>query len=160
MTASPSGTASRVARLSRAVRSPCHLPCVVTQSPPATRPFRKRHRMSRARDYQAAFGARAASRHGPLLIFSRPNGLAHARLGLSVGRRVGNAVTRNTVKRRLREAFRLLGADGLPPLDLVVTVRPHRPLPMEVYRGHLRDAIGRAERRWRKRSSGSPGAGP
>jgi ribonuclease P protein component len=123
----------------------------VSQSPPAPFPFRRRHRLSRSRDYQAAYDARTPSRHGPLLVFSAPNGLAHARLGLSVGRRVGNAVRRNTIKRRLREAFRLLGADGLPPLDLVVTVRPHRPMPMDAYRSCLADAIARAERRWRKR---------
>ncbi len=124
----------------------------VTDTTPARLHFRRRHRVSHARDYQAAFAARVSSRHGPLLIYSRPNGLAHGRLGLSVGRRVGNAVTRNIVKRRIREAFRLLGADGTPALDLVVTVRPHRPMPMEDYRRRLADAIRVADQRWRQRA--------
>jgi ribonuclease P protein component len=47
----------------------------------------------------------------------------HARLGVSVGRRVGGAVERNTVKRMLREAFWSLES-GLPDdHDFVVVAR-------------------------------------
>jgi ribonuclease P protein component len=45
-------------------------------------------------------------------------------LGLSVSRRVGNAVTRNTVRRRLREVFYLALPEIPGNLDLVVSARP------------------------------------
>ncbi len=53
-----------------------------------------------------------------------PNNVGSPRLGLAVSKKVGNAVTRNAVRRRLREIFRgalsSLGAD----VDLVVSARP------------------------------------
>jgi len=53
-----------------------------------------------------------------------PNTLGGARLGLSVSKKVGTAVKRNGVRRRLKEIFRC-SADGLPGgLDLVISARP------------------------------------
>ena len=47
-------------------------------------------------------------RSGPLCaLFFRSNGLPYTRLGITASARLGNAVLRNRVKRRLREAFRL-----------------------------------------------------
>lgn len=46
------------------------------------------------------------------------------RIGLTVSRRVGGAVVRNRVKRRLREWFRASGARAAGALDWVVIARP------------------------------------
>ena len=52
-----------------------------------------------------------------------PNGLGHSRLGIVVGRRHGNAVRRNRMKRLLREAFRLNRGMLSVPCDVVIVPR-------------------------------------
>lgn len=57
-------------------------------------------------------------------VHALPNGLGKPRLGLSVSKKVGSAVTRNGVRRRLKEIFRS-SEGGLPEnLDFVVSARP------------------------------------
>ncbi len=53
-----------------------------------------------------------------------PNELGTPRLGLSVSRKVGSAVTRNTVRRRLKEVFYSALPEMPGDLDLVVSARP------------------------------------
>jgi|KBSSwiStaDraftv2_1062776.scaffolds.fasta_scaffold00108_25 ribonuclease P protein component len=57
-----------------------------------------------------------------LVLFLRPNGLSSARLGVTVTRRVGTAVVRNLLRRRVREIYR---RGPRPPAghDLVVNLR-------------------------------------
>ena len=49
-------------------------------------------------------GVSAANRL--LVVRALPNGLEHSRFGFVVSKRIGNAVVRNLVKRRLREVIR------------------------------------------------------
>jgi ribonuclease P protein component len=58
-----------------------------------------------------------------MTLYGRINGQESSRMGISIGKKVGIAVERNRIKRRLREVGRKLLA-GNPPLDLVI--RPSR----------------------------------
>jgi ribonuclease P protein component len=56
-------------------------------------------------------------------MYARPNELDFNRLGLSVGKKAGKAVTRNRIKRLLKEAMRRL-LQGLPlNYDFVIIAR-------------------------------------
>jgi ribonuclease P protein component len=56
-------------------------------------------------------GRRYKGRFGVLFALSSSDSLLESRVGLTVSKRVGNAVVRNTVKRRAREIFRALLVD-------------------------------------------------
>jgi ribonuclease P protein component len=59
-----------------------------------------------------------------LVLHVAPNELGYARVGITVSGRVGKAVVRNRLRRRLREALRAR-LDRLPrDIDIVVTARP------------------------------------
>jgi ribonuclease P protein component len=88
----------------------------------------RRRRLSRSGDFDRVYreGNSRGNRFLVLYSFARredePGG--EARLGLSVGRRIGGAVQRNKVKRAIREAFWNLG-EALPEgHDYVIVARP------------------------------------
>ena len=66
--------------------------------------MRKERRLRKSKDFAEVrrFGQSWAD--SILVVAARRNGGPHTRFGFAVGRRVGNAVTRNRVKRRLRAA--------------------------------------------------------
>ena len=66
-------------------------------------------------------GASAANRY--LVLYCRRNGRKDNRVGLTVSAKLGHAVVRNRVRRRLRELYRLHKAELLPGYDLIVVAR-------------------------------------
>ncbi len=81
-------------------------------------------RLRRRREFLTCY-RRGRRRHGSLLIlYAFPNALSHPRLGITASRKVGGAVLRHRLKRRIREVYRRWsGRTSLPAVDLVVHVK-------------------------------------
>jgi ribonuclease P protein component len=88
----------------------------------------RRHRLSRSRDFDAVYrkGRSVSTRY--LVLYSFPREAdedgEEARLGLAISRKVGGAVTRNRLKRQLREIFSSLAAELQSDHDYVLVARP------------------------------------
>ena len=87
--------------------------------------MRDQHHLKRSVDFRRVYGARHRRDGRLLVVYSLPNRLAHARVGFSVSTKVGGAVVRNLVKRRLRAAsHEWLQEAGSRGVDLVIVARP------------------------------------
>ena len=91
--------------------------------------MKRRHRLSRSRDFDVVYrkGRSVSTRYLVLYAFPRDDdheGPGKPRLGLAVSRKVGGAVARNRLKRRLRAAFDELAGTLRPDHDYVFVVRP------------------------------------
>ncbi|HEY7883958.1 MAG TPA: ribonuclease P protein component [Cellvibrionaceae bacterium] len=86
--------------------------------------FSKHQRLLTPADFRAVFNdAPYRASHQHLLILSRPNQLAVARLGLVIAKKhIRLAVNRNKVKRVIRESFRQR-QQQLAGLDVIVLAR-------------------------------------
>ena len=80
--------------------------------------------LSRPQDFTAVQGDGTPRSHPLLTVRFLRTGLDVTRIGLSTGRRLGNAVVRNRVRRRLREALRVMAPSFQPGWDVLIIARP------------------------------------
>lgn len=109
--------------------------------------FPKRHHLRLRRDFDRVFANRCAAGNGHLVVFVCRNKLDYSRIGLSVGRRIGNAVKRNRIKRLLREAYRLEQHELPGGVDFVCVVKKADGASLEQYRQALPKLVQRAIRK-------------
>ena len=108
----------------------------------------------RAEFLRAAKGARLQARLFSLQAAARPAAEAGpARTGLTVTKRVGGAVERNRIRRRLRAALRLTAdLPARPDHDYVIVARREAlAAPFEALRADLARAFGAVHKRDMKR---------
>lgn len=111
--------------------------------------FPKELRLRKPAEFERVYKARIYAADDVLIANGCSSDLPHARLGLSVSRKVGNAVVRNRWKRRIREAFRLSKGDLPAGVDLVL--RPQKGATAD-FHAILRSLPALAERIARKLS--------
>ena len=108
--------------------------------------FTKAHRLHGRGTFKTILDSGARTRGGPINLAVARNDANSPRLGISIGRPVGNAARRNRIKRLLREAYR---AERIhwPAIDVVILVRPHAPLKLTAYRTMLVDGVAQCLKR-------------
>ena len=118
--------------------------------------FRPHQHLRRGADFALVYREGSRARSDLFTVAVRANGLAHTRLGLSVGKRIWkSAVRRNHVRRVFREAFRL-EQDALPPgLDLIlIPARPKLVPGLAAARVELVAMARKAHRRYLEKQGG------
>jgi len=86
--------------------------------------FPKQYRLLRRLDFQRVYKQGQRRSVSLCTVFYRPNGLAETRLGITAPKRLGTAVVRNRIKRRIREIFRLHRQELPRGWDIVMNPRP------------------------------------
>jgi ribonuclease P protein component len=87
--------------------------------------FSREQRLRLRGDYLRCYREGRRRQGAPALIYFLPNELGHPRLGITASRKVGAAVERHRLKRRIREIYRRSAERWqLPAVDLVVHLKP------------------------------------
>lgn len=86
--------------------------------------MKKAFRIKKDADFQAVFkkGKSVANRQFVIYMLEKKE-QAHFRIGLSVSKKIGNAVTRNRIKRYIRQVFHELQEQVIPNKDFVIIAR-------------------------------------
>ena len=85
--------------------------------------FPPESRLHSSRQYSTLWQEGCKYHTAHLMLIIAPGVTPRTRLGITVSRKVGNAVCRNRIKRWIREYFRLHIAAQRPPVDINVVVK-------------------------------------
>lgn len=82
-----------------------------------------KRKLSKTSEFKKVFSEGRRSEGKNLIIFILKNNYGFNRLGTIVKKETGNAVVRNKIKRRLKEANRLLNKKLLPGYDIILLAK-------------------------------------
>ena len=85
--------------------------------------LRKSFRVKKEKDFSAIFKKGESFANRKFVIYRLENNETHFRVGLSVSKKLGNAVTRNQIKRRIRHVLIQNSNQIVDNVDFVVIAR-------------------------------------
>ncbi|MBP2078594.1 ribonuclease P protein component [Oceanobacillus polygoni] len=86
--------------------------------------MKKAFRIKKNEEFQSIFkNGKSFANRQLVIYYVKKIDQEHFRIGLSVGKKIGNAVTRNRIKRFLRQAFQDLGDTIQDHYDIVIIAR-------------------------------------
>ncbi len=85
--------------------------------------MKKAYRLKKNETIKSVLNKRDNVKDGFFNVYKRKNNIDHFRFAVSVGKKVGNAVTRNKLKRQVREIIRNANIDANFDLFIIVNHR-------------------------------------
>jgi ribonuclease P protein component len=85
--------------------------------------LKKSFRVKREKDFKAIFKDGTSFANRKFVVYQLENQQNHFRVGLSVSKKLGNAVTRNQIKRRIRHILQSVKGSLVEHVDFVVIAR-------------------------------------
>ena len=85
--------------------------------------MKKSFRVKREKDFKAIFKDGTSFANRKFVVYQLENQQNHFRVGLSVSKKLGNAVTRNRIKRRIRHILQSVKGSLVEHVDFVVIAR-------------------------------------
>ncbi len=85
--------------------------------------MKKLYRVRKNEEFSSIIAMKQSVANAYFVVYSCDRKLDHARVGISVSKKLGNAVERNRIKRQVREMIRALIDFTAYPKDLIVIVR-------------------------------------
>lgn len=86
--------------------------------------LKKAYRVKKNSEFQDILRTGKSFANRELVIYYKEKSTQdHFRIGISVGKKIGNAVTRNRIKRFIRESFIQLEDQIIPEVDMIIIAR-------------------------------------
>ena len=85
--------------------------------------MKKEYRVRKNEEFAQIISKKRSAANSSFVVYFSDRKLEHARVGISVSKKLGDAVDRNRIKRQVREMVKALVSFEECPKDLIIIVR-------------------------------------